>query len=267
MKRTFTPRDAYAEREERLRPRRVVAVDEHRLGAVDRQRLGVRDEALDREPQVEALLDGALREDAGPSRLGADQDRDRIQRRVARDADGRLDLGEAARRSLGRVGREQRRVLLQVRHVRLVRRRPARAQLLQREHELDRVEHPDHARKPRRGQAAREADELGRGDVDVDEAPSELTVVEGRRLARRVEIDAVARDEVVERVPVLRARPSSSTIRPSSTTSDGSGSFGPFIATSPSSASGSISTSRRRSRSSRADVPGRAISARRPRSR
>ena len=34
--------------EERLRPRRVVAVDEHRLGPVHRQRLGVRDEALHR---------------------------------------------------------------------------------------------------------------------------------------------------------------------------------------------------------------------------
>ncbi len=58
---------------------------------------------------------------------------------------------------------------------------------------------------------------------------------------------------MVERVPVRRGggrrarRPA-----PSSITSDGSGSFGPSIATRPSSASGSISTSRRSSRSSRA---------------
>src|SRR4051812_19240074 len=47
-------------------------------------------------------------------------------------------------------------------------------------------------------------------------------------------------------------RPSISTISPPAITSDGSGSSGPSIATSPSSARGSISTSRLRSRCSRA---------------
>ncbi len=64
---------------------------------------------------------------------------------------------------------------------------------------------------------------------------------------------------MVERVPSPRRRPSSSTTRPSSITSDGSGSFGPFIATRPSSASGSIRTSRRSARCSRRDVARRAL--------
>ena len=51
--------------EERLRPRRVVAVDEHGLGAVDGERLRVRDEAADRELEVASLLDRALRHHAG----------------------------------------------------------------------------------------------------------------------------------------------------------------------------------------------------------
>ncbi len=54
--------------EERLRPRRVVAVDEHLLGAVHRQRLGVGDEAVDRELEVAALLDRALRHHARAGR-------------------------------------------------------------------------------------------------------------------------------------------------------------------------------------------------------
>ena len=84
--------------EERLRPRRVVAVDEDLLGAVDRERLGVGDEPVDRELEVAPLLDRALGHHAGPPGLRADEQRDRVQRRVARDADGGLDLGEAARR-------------------------------------------------------------------------------------------------------------------------------------------------------------------------
>ena len=180
-------------RQERLRPRRVVAVDEDRLGAVHRQRLGVGDEAEDREPEVEPLLDRALRQDPRPAGLAADQDRDRVQRRVARHADGRLELGEAACRRLGRVGGEQRRVLLQVRHVRLVRRRAAGAQLLQREHQLDRIEHRDHAREPRRRQAARQAHELGARDGDVHEPPCDLGVVELGGFARHVEVEPGAR--------------------------------------------------------------------------
>src|SRR5206468_3016747 len=79
---------------------------------------------------------------------------------------------------LGGVGGEQRGVLLQVRHVRLVRRRPPRAELLEREHELHRVEHPHHAREPSRCQPAREAHELGPSHVDVDQHPRDLIVAE-----------------------------------------------------------------------------------------
>ena len=81
--------------EECLRPGRVVAVDEDRLGAVDRERLRVGDEAADRELEVAALLDRALGHHARAPGLRADEERDRVQRRVAGDADGRLDLGEA----------------------------------------------------------------------------------------------------------------------------------------------------------------------------
>ena len=139
--------------EERLRPRRVVAVDEDLLGAVDRERLGVGDEPVDRELEVAALLDRALGHHAGPPGLRADEQRDRVQGRVAGDADGRLQLGEAPRRRLGRVGGEQGRALLQVRHVRLVGGRAARPQLLQREHQLDRVEQAGDARELRGRQA------------------------------------------------------------------------------------------------------------------
>ena len=83
--------------------------------------------------------------------------RDRVQRRVARDADRGLQLGEASRAGLGRVGREQRRVVLQVRDVRLVRRGSARAELLQREHHLDRIE------AARRREPAGQASALSKG--------------------------------------------------------------------------------------------------------
>ena len=234
--------------EERLRPGRVVAVDEDLLGAVDRQRLGVGDEAVDRELEVAPLLDRALGHHAGPARLRADEERDRVQRRVAGDADGRLDLGEAARRRLGRVGREQRRALLQVRHVRLVRRRAAGPQLLEREHQLDRVEQAGDARELRRRQATREPDDLGARDVDVDEHPGELEVRGAPSPRRRSRGRARARrgSGRSRRTRPRRARPSATTT-PSSTTSSGSGSFGPFAATSPSSGSGVTSSSRRSS--------------------
>ena len=154
---------------------------------------------------MQPLLDRALRQHAGPPGLRADEDRDRVQRRVARDADGRLDLGEAARGRLGGVGREQGRVLLQVRHVRLVRGRAPCAQLLQREHQLDRIEHRDHAREPRRRQPSREPHELCARNVDVDEHARDLGVAERGRLARDVEVEPVPHDEVVERIPVLFA--------------------------------------------------------------
>ena len=205
MNRTLTPRDAYAEARNAFDHGRVVAVHEHGLGAVHRQRLRVGDEPLDRELEVAPLLDRALGHHAGAAGLRADEDRDRVQRRVARDADRRLHLGEAARGRLGGVGGEQRRVLLQVGDVRLVGRGPPRAQLLQREHQLDRVEPRDHACEPRRCQAARETDEIGARDVDVDEPAGDLVVVQACRLRGDVEVEAVPGDEAVDHVEVLDA--------------------------------------------------------------
>ena len=189
--------------EKRLRPGRVVTVHEHGLGAVHRQRLRIGDEPLDRELEVAALLDRALRHHARPAGLRADQDRDRVQRRVAGDADRGLHLGEAARRRLGGVGGEQRRVLLQVRDVRLVGRGPPRAQLLEREHQLDGVEPGDHAREPRGRQPAREPDEVRTRDVHVDEPARDLVVRELGGLRRDLEVEAVERDEAVDHVEVL----------------------------------------------------------------
>ena len=169
-------------RQKRLRPGRVVTVGEHRFGAVHGEGLGVRDEAPDGELQVPALLDGALRHHTRAAGLGADEERDRVQRCVARDTHGRLHLGEPPGCRLGRIGREQRRVLLQVGHVRLVARYPARPELLQREHQLHRIEHPRHARQLRRRQTTREPDEVGSRDIDVDQPPCHLDVGQTHRL-------------------------------------------------------------------------------------
>ena len=190
--------------EESLRPRRVVAVHEHLLRAVDRQRLGVRDETADRELEVAPLLDRALRHHSRPAGLGADEERERVERRIARDADGRLDLGEAAPRGLGGVGGQERRALLEVRHVRLVRRRAPRAELLQREHQLDRVEKADDARELRRGEPSCEAHQLGAWDVERDQHAGELEVLDRHRLRRRVRIEAVCDHEAVDDVEVGR---------------------------------------------------------------
>ena len=203
MKRTLTPRDAYAAPEERLRPRRVVAVDEDRLRAVHRQRLGVRDEAADRELEVASLLDGALRHHAGPARLRADEQRDRVQRRVAGDADRRLHLGEPAARGLGRVGGEQRRALLEVRHVRLVARRAARAQLLEREHQLDGVEQADDPRELRRRQArAPSRTSSARGTSTSTSMRAIVEIVERHRLGGDLEVEPVRDEEAVDDVEV-----------------------------------------------------------------
>ena len=193
--------------EERLRPGRVVAVVERLVRAVDRERLGVRHEALDGEPEVEALLHRALRHHAGAPGLRTDQQRHGIQRRVARHPDGRLAFGEAAQRSLGGVGGEQRRVLLEVRDVRLVGGCPPGAQALEREHHLDRVEQAGDTRELRRRQPAGEPHELGAWDVDVDQQARQSRVLECHRLGGDGEVDPVRGDEAVERVEALARLP------------------------------------------------------------
>ena len=188
--------------EERLRPRRVIAVHEHLLGAVDGQRLRIRDETADRELEIPALLHRALGHHARPAGLRADEEREGVERRVAGDADGRLDLRESAPRRLGRIRGEERRALLQVRDVRLVRGRPARPELLEREHQLDRVEEADDAGQLRRRETARKTDELGARGIERHEHPGELEVVDRHRLFRDVEVEAVGDDEAVDDVEV-----------------------------------------------------------------
>ena len=99
--------------QKRLRPGRVVAIDKRALGAIDRKRLGIGDRPLIASGGP-SFLDRALGQHAGAARLRADQHRQRVQRRKARDADRRLELGKAARRRLGRVGRQQRRARLRL---------------------------------------------------------------------------------------------------------------------------------------------------------
>ncbi len=192
--------------EERLRPRRVVAVVECRVGAVDRERLGVGHETLDRKPQVEALLDCALRHHPGAPGLRANQQRHGVERRIARHAHRRLALREAAQARLSGVRREQGGAFLEVRHVRLVGGRPPGPQALEREHHLDGVELPDHPRQLGGCEAARQPHELGAGHVHVDEHPRELQILEPHGLGRDRQIDAVGRDEAIERVEALARR-------------------------------------------------------------
>ncbi len=186
--------------EKRLRPGRVVAVHEDGLGAVDRERLGVGDEPADGELEVPPLLDGALRHHPRAPGLGADEERDRVQRRIAGDSDRRLDLGEPAPSRLGRVRREQRGALLQVRDVRLVGGRPPRSELLQREHQLDGVEEADHAGELRGGEATREPDELGARHVDVHEHAGELSILDLHRFRRDLQVEPVSHEKAVDHV-------------------------------------------------------------------
>ena len=190
--------------EERLRPRRVVTVREDRLGAVHRERLRVGHEPADRELEVPPLLDRALGHHARSPGLRADEERERVERRVARDADRRLELVEPAPRRLGGVGREEGRALLEIRHVRLVAGIAPGAELLERHHQLDRVEHPDDAGELCRRQAAGQADELLAWDVDVDEHPGDPLVRQRHRLDRDLEVEPVGDEKPVDDVELGR---------------------------------------------------------------
>ena len=86
--------------------------------------------------------------------------------------------------------------------MRLVRRRAAGAQLLEREHQLDRVEQAGDARELRRRQAAREPDSLVPRGVDVDEQARELEVGERHRLGGDLEVEPVGDQEAVDDVEV-----------------------------------------------------------------
>ena len=84
--------------------------------------------------------------------------------------------------------------------MRLVGGRAAGPQLLQREHQLDRVEQACDARQLGRRQPAGEPHELGPGHVDVDEHPRDLAVRERHRLGCDLEVEPVGDEEAVDHV-------------------------------------------------------------------
>jgi hypothetical protein len=87
--------------------------------------------------------------------------------------------------------------------VRLVAGSPARAELLERHHQLHGVEHPDDARQLRRRQAVPETDELVAGHVNVDEHAREALVGQRHRLHRDVQVEAVRDEEAVDHVELV----------------------------------------------------------------
>ena len=120
--------------------------------------------------------------------------------RVAQDRDGGLELPEAERHRGGGVGGDQERVVDAVRHVRLDRRRPPHAHLLHRLQDLDRREERERRGDLRRGHARGQARDLAAGDRRVDDHARELERFERHRLLGDGQVDAVARDELVEEV-------------------------------------------------------------------
>ena len=84
-----------------------------------------------------ALLDGALGERARGGDLAADEERQRVRRRVAQHGDRGLELAEAVRDRRGGIGGDQQRMVDAVRDVRLDRRGPAHPHLLHRLEDLD----------------------------------------------------------------------------------------------------------------------------------
>ena len=132
--------------------------------------------------------------------------------------------------------------------MRLVARVAPGAELLQRHHQLDRVEHPDHAGELRGRQAPREPHELGARDVDVDEHPRELLVGERHRLRGDVQVEAVGDEEAVDRRRTRRRRGRrAGRRRRPRRRAPARGRTGRPLATSPSSGYGATSISRRRS--------------------
>ena len=91
--------------------------------------------------------------------------------------------------------------------MRLVARIATRAQLLERHHQLDRVEQPCDACELGRRQTPGKAHELVARDVHVDEHPGEPLVRQGHRLPGDVEIDAVRDQEAVDHVELRGGAP------------------------------------------------------------
>ena len=252
VKRTLTPREAYADAEERLRPRRVVAVDEDRLGAVDRERLGVGDEAVDGELEVPPLLDRALRHHA---RAGRSASRRGARSRSAARS-GRRRRSSRARRTRARAASAASAASSAGFSFRFVTcawfaGRPPRAQLLEREHHLDRVEAGRRRARAWPGVSPRASRTSSpRGHVDVDEHAGELEVGRAPSPRRRPRGRSRARrGSGRSRRSPSAARRRCARRRRSRRRARAPGRSGPFAATSPSSGSGETSSSRRSSSS------------------
>ncbi len=91
--------------------------------------------------------------------------------------------------------------------MRLVPREAARAQLLEREHQLDGVERAHDPSELGRREAARQPHEILARHVDVDELAGENLVGQRHRLGRDLEIEPVCDEEPVDHVEVLRVAP------------------------------------------------------------
>ena len=91
--------------------------------------------------------------------------------------------------------------------MRLVGRRAARPQLLEREHQLDGIEQAGDARELAGREPPSEPDELGPRDVDVDQHARDRLVGQRHRLGGDVQVDPVRDEEAVDHVEVGRRSP------------------------------------------------------------
>ncbi len=196
------PARGVAGREERLRPRGVVAVHEDLLGAVDGDRLRVGGEPAHAELELGRLLDGALGERPGARDLAADEQGERVGGGVPQDGDGRLELPEAVRDGRGGIGGDQQRMVDPVRDVRLDGGRAAHSHLLHRLEDLDRRQEREHLRDLGGRHARDEPRDLPARDGRVDQHAREGERVERHGLLGHGDVDATAGDELVEQVEV-----------------------------------------------------------------
>ena len=150
--------------------------------------------------QAKRLFHGALGECRATAGLRADQQRQRIEGRVASDSDGGFQLGETAFHGFRRISRKQRRMLLTVGDVRLIRRRAARAHFLHRHHHLDDIQAVHHLRQLGRGQPTKEPKNFVARNIEVGQRARQSQRI--RRHARLGDrrIDGIVRDESIKQV-------------------------------------------------------------------
>ena len=194
-------------REKGFRPRRVVAIDEALLGAVDGDRLGVRREPGHADPEFLRLLARALKQRPPASDRGPDRACKRIRPSISRDSHRRLDLVESECDRGRGIGSHLQRVVLGIRHVRLIAGRLARAHLAVGEDDLERGELGDDFGELGRRHAAGEPHQLAARDVHVDQHPRDLGRRNAHRFRRDLRIDVIAGDERVDHIEVRSTDP------------------------------------------------------------